>query len=54
MKKLLKSYWRDQSGATAIEYGLIATLVCSALIAAMSNYGNNLANTWNKVSSKMS
>ncbi len=54
MKKLLNSYWRDQSGATAIEYGLIATLVCSALIAAMSNYGNNLGNTWNKISSKMS
>jgi pilus assembly protein Flp/PilA len=54
MMKFLKGYWRDQRGATSIEYGLIATLICSAVIAAMTNYGNNLANTWNKVSSKMS
>ncbi len=54
MKKSLKRYWLDQSGATSIEYGLIATLVCSVVIAAMTNYGNNLANTWAKISNKMS
>jgi pilus assembly protein Flp/PilA len=54
MQKFLKSYWQDQRGATSIEYGLIATLVCSAVIAAMTNVGNNLTLTWNKISSKMS
>ena len=54
MKNFLKSYWQDQRGATSIEYGLIATLVCSVVIAAMTNVGANVKNTWNKVSNKMS
>jgi pilus assembly protein Flp/PilA len=54
MSKFLKSYWTNQNGATSIEYGLIATLVCSAVIAAMTGLGSNLQNTWNKISNKMS
>ena len=50
---LVKRFCADERGATAIEYGLIATLICVAIIAAMSNLGNNVANTWKKVSDKM-
>lgn len=54
MKLNLAAFWRDERGTTAIEYGLVATLMCIVCIAAMTNYGTNLQNTWNKVSSKMS
>ncbi len=49
MLKLL----RNNKGATAIEYGLIAALIAVAAIAAMSTLGGNLTNTFNKVASNM-
>jgi pilus assembly protein Flp/PilA len=54
MSKFLKRYWADQRGTTAIEYGLIATLICIAIIAAMTQLGTNVQNTWKKISDKMS
>ena len=48
-KKLL----RDEQGATAIEYGLIAALIAVAAITAMGALGNQLGNTFNKVSDEM-
>ena len=44
--KLLK----NEDGATAIEYGLIAALIAVAAIGAMGNIGNALSNTFNDVS----
>jgi pilus assembly protein Flp/PilA len=44
---------RDESGATAIEYGLIAALVSVAAIGAMGALGNSLGNIFNEVSSKL-
>ena len=44
---------RDESGATAIEYGLIAALVAVAAIGAMGALGGSLSNTFNKVSGDM-
>ena len=44
---------RDESGATAIEYGLIAALVSVAAIGAMSSLGNSLGGIFNEVSSKL-
>jgi pilus assembly protein Flp/PilA len=44
---------RDNKGATAIEYGLIAALIAVAAITAMSNLGTNLENTFNTVSNNM-
>jgi len=49
MNKLIE-FVRDESGATAIEYGLIAALVSVAAIGAM---GNSLGNIFNEVSSKL-
>ena len=44
----------DQTGATAIEYGLIAALVAVAAITAMRGAGNQLKTTFNTTSSAMS
>ena len=53
MTKFAKSFLSNESGATAIEYGLIAALIAVAAIAAMSTLGNNLGNTFNNVSNKL-
>jgi pilus assembly protein Flp/PilA len=42
---------RDESGATAIEYGLIAALISIAAIAAITSVGTNVSKTFSKVSS---
>ncbi|MGH6706951.1 MAG: Flp family type IVb pilin [Sphingomicrobium sp.] len=52
MAKFLKLIKNDK-GATAIEYGLIAALIAVAAIAAMSNIGTNLGSTFNEVSSQL-
>ena len=44
----------DVSGATAIEYGLIAALIAVAAIAAMQGLGGALQSTFNSTSSSMS
>jgi pilus assembly protein Flp/PilA len=43
---------RDESGATAIEYGLMAALISVAAITAMGALGNSLVNTFNYVSTQ--
>lgn len=44
---------RDEQGATAIEYGLIAALIAVAAITAMQTLGNELNTTFSTVSGKM-
>jgi pilus assembly protein Flp/PilA len=44
---------RDQRGATAIEYGLIAALIAVAAIGAMSTLGGQISTTFNNVSANM-
>jgi pilus assembly protein Flp/PilA len=51
--KFLNKLLRDEAGATAIEYGLIAALVAVAAIAAMQGLGNALKTTFNSTSSSM-
>ena len=46
-------FLRDESGATAIEYGLIAALVSVAAIGAMGAMGNSLENMFNAVASEL-
>jgi pilus assembly protein Flp/PilA len=48
-KKLI----RDEAGATAIEYGLIAALIAVAAITAMGALGNQLTSTFETVSTEM-
>jgi len=46
-------FLNDQSGATAIEYGLIAALVSVAAIAAMTTLGTKLTSTFDAVSNQL-
>lgn len=51
--KFFNKLARDEQGATAIEYGLIAALIAVAAITAMQSLGNQLGDTFSKVSSEM-
>ena len=51
--KILRKLMRNEKGATAIEYGLIATLIAIAAITAMSQVGTKLGTTFNNVSGKL-
>jgi pilus assembly protein Flp/PilA len=54
MKALFQRFVQDQSGATAIEYGLIAALIAVAAIAAMTTLGTELNKKFEKVSTTLS
>ena len=53
MLKIITKLFRDDSGATAIEYGLIAALVAVAAVAAMTAVGTSLSSTFNSVASQL-
>jgi pilus assembly protein Flp/PilA len=53
MVKFVKEFVSDESGATAIEYGLIAALVAVVLVTALGLMGNKLANTFNTVTNDL-
>jgi pilus assembly protein Flp/PilA len=53
MIKSLKSFVANESGATAIEYALIASLVAVAIIAALSSMSKQLQNTFNEVAGNL-
>lgn len=42
MKRILATFWSDESGATAIEYGLIAAGISLVIIATVNGIGTNL------------
>lgn len=49
MSNLIARFVKDESGATAIEYGLIATLIALAIIVAAGSVGTNLEARFNEV-----
>ena len=51
--KLFTKLLRDEQGATAIEYGLIAALIAVAAITAMGSLGNQLSETFTEVDTAM-
>lgn len=51
--KILRKLMLNEKGATAIEYGLIATLIAIAAITAMSQVGTKLTTTFNNVSTNL-
>ena len=51
--KIIKKLFKNEEGATAIEYGLIAALIAVAAIAAMQGLGGQLKSTFNTTSSSM-
>lgn len=51
--KLFNEILNDESGATAIEYGLIAALIAVACITALTSLGGSLGDTFNGTSEKL-
>lgn len=51
--KFINKLLRDEAGATAIEYGLIAALIAVAAVTAMGSLGNQLSTTFSDVETKM-
>ncbi len=51
--KILRKLMRNEKGATAIEYGLIAALIAVAAITAMQGLGTSIRTTFNNASSAM-
>ncbi len=49
MTAFLSRFIRNESGATAIEYGLIAAIVSVGIIAALTGLKSNLQTTFNKI-----
>lgn len=53
MRSLLIQFRRDKSGATAIEYGLIAAGIAAAIILAVNTLGTNVNTTFNSISTQL-
>lgn len=49
----IKRFFRDESGATAIEYGLIAAGISVAIITVVGTVGTSLTGTFQKVADKL-
>ncbi len=49
MKKIVNRFATDESGATAIEYGLIAALISVVIIGVLSTIGTNLTAKFNQI-----
>lgn len=54
MRAFIARCLKDKSGATAIEYGLIAALVAVAIIVGLTTLGGNLNTTFNSVAGNVS
>jgi pilus assembly protein Flp/PilA len=53
MKSLLVRFWKEESGATAIEYGLIAAGISVVIIATVNALGTTLNGTFNSISTQL-
>jgi pilus assembly protein Flp/PilA len=49
MTKIFNRFAKDESGATAIEYGLIAALISVVIIGVLSTIGTNLTKKFNQI-----
>ena len=53
MRTFLASLSRDETGVTAIEYGLIAALISVAAVVVLGTVGTNLSSTFNTIAGKL-
>ncbi len=53
MNKIFARFVKDESGATAIEYGLIAALISVVIIGAVTTLGTKLSGTFTKVANNL-
>jgi pilus assembly protein Flp/PilA len=51
--KVLQKFWKNESGATAIEYGLIAALISVAIIGGATLVGTGVNNTFTNVAGQL-
>jgi len=54
MSKLIRRFKRDESGVTAIEYGLIAALIAVVIITAVTLVGSKLSVAFNDIGTALS
>jgi len=54
MKTFLKNFVRDESGVTAMEYGMIAALVAVVILGILTTLGQDLNTTFSKIQSAVS
>ena len=54
MSKFVTRFLNDESGATAIEYGLIAALIAVVLVGALQAVGTSLGGAFDKISTEVS
>lgn len=53
MIRMMKKFWKDEDGVTAIEYGLIAALIAVAIVAAVGGAGEQLVALWERVETEL-
>jgi pilus assembly protein Flp/PilA len=53
MFRTIANLLKDEAGATAIEYGLIAALIAVAAVTVMGTVGTNLSSTFNTIATKL-
>ena len=53
MTKFITKFAKDESGATAIEYGLIVALIAVVIVTAVTNLGNKLNTAFKTVGNKI-
>ena len=53
MSKIVARFVKDESGATAIEYGLIAALIALAIMVGAGALGNNLNTKFNNIATEL-
>ena len=54
MKDQIIKFWRDEEGATAIEYGLIAGLIAVGILVSLTSVKTELGNLFTYISTKLS
>ena len=54
LKQAVKNFWNDEEGATAIEYGLLASLIAVVIIVGASLLGTNLNQLFNDIATCLS
>jgi pilus assembly protein Flp/PilA len=53
LKRMVQKFWSDESGATAIEYGLIAAGIALAIITVVNSLGTTLNDKFGSISSSL-
>jgi pilus assembly protein Flp/PilA len=53
LRNIFREFWKDQSGATAIEYGLIAAGISLAIIAAVNTLGTTLSANFTAINTSL-